>query len=251
MKGIILAGGKGSRLYPMTHATNKHLLPIYDKPMIYYPIQTLVNAGITDIAVLTGGPHAGHMLRVLQNGKELGIRHMEYIYQDGEGGIAQALGLCEEFAGDEPVCVILGDNTTDADISEAVKNFQGGAMLFLKEVQDPQRFGVAVFDKTDSTKVTLIEEKPKEPKSNMAVTGLYIYDNSVFDRIREVKPSDRGELEITDVNNLYINDNQMQWAELQGFWSDAGKPESLFKANAYWAKKALGEGFDEILDAIK
>jgi glucose-1-phosphate thymidylyltransferase len=248
MKGIILAGGKGTRLYPMTHATNKHLLPVYDQPMVYYPIQTLVNAGITDIAVLTGGPHAGDMIRVLQNGKELGVHHLEYIYQDGEGGIAQALGLCEEFADDDSVAVILGDNTTDADISEAAKNFQAGSMIFIKEVPDPERFGVAVFDETDKAKITKIEEKPKEPKSHMAVTGLYIYDNNVFNYIRQVKPSGRGELEITDVNNIYIDKGEMQWAELKGFWSDAGKPESLFRSNAFWAKKALGERFEEVIE---
>jgi glucose-1-phosphate thymidylyltransferase len=251
MKGIILAGGKGTRLYPMTHATNKHLLPVYDKPMVYYPIQTLVNAGITDIAILTGGPHAGDMIRVLQNGKELGVTHLEYIYQDGEGGIAQALGLCEEFADDDSVAVILGDNTTDADIKGAVDSFTDGAMLFLKEVPDPERFGVAVFDNNDSTKIQLIEEKPKEPKSNMAVTGLYIYDNKVFDYIRQVKPSDRGELEITDVNNIYIDKGQMKWAMLDGFWSDAGKPESLFRSNAFWAKKTLGDRFNEIINEVR
>jgi glucose-1-phosphate thymidylyltransferase len=247
MKGIILAGGKGTRLYPMTHATNKHLLPVYDKPMVYYPIQTLVNAGITDIAILTGGPHAGDMIRVLQNGKEMGIKHLEYIYQDGEGGIAQALGLCEDFAGDDAVAVILGDNTTDADIKSAVDTFTDGAMIFLKEVPDPARFGVAEFDANDSTKIKLIEEKPKEPKTNMAVTGLYIYDNHVFDYIRQVKPSDRGELEITDVNNIYIDKGQMSWATLNGFWSDAGKPESLFRSSAFWASKSLGDRFDEIV----
>ncbi len=250
MKGIILAGGKGTRLYPMTHATNKHLLTVYDKPMIYYPIATLVNAGITDIAILTGGPHAGHLLRVVKNGTELGITHLEYIYQEGEGGIAEALGLCEGFADNDDVAVILGDNTTDADISPAVKNFAGGAMLFLKEVPDPERFGVAVFDNTDSTKIKNIEEKPKEPKSNMAVTGLYIYDKTVFNLIRKVKPSDRGELEITDVNNLYIEKNQMRWSVLEGFWSDAGKPESLFRANAFWAKKSLEGRFTEIIQEI-
>lgn len=247
MKGIVLAGGKGTRLYPMTHATNKHLLPVYDQPMVYYPIQTLVKAGITDIAILTGGPHAGHLLRVLRNGEDLGIRHLEYIYQEGEGGIAQALGLCEAFADDDSICVILGDNTTDADISDAVTNFDGGAMLFLKQVKDPERFGVATFDPADDQKIVRIEEKPKQPKSDMAVTGLYIYDNSVFDSIRQVKPSDRGELEITDVNNIYIEKNQMKWAKLDGFWSDAGKPESLFRASAYWAKKSLGDQFDEIV----
>lgn len=248
MKGIILAGGKGTRLYPMTHATNKHLLPIYDQPMVYYPIQTLVKAGVTDIAILTGGPHAGHLLRVLQNGKDLGIKHLEYIYQDGEGGIAHALGLCEDFADRDAVTVILGDNTTDADITVPVKNFRQGAMVFLKEVPDPERFGVAVFSRLDSKKIQTIEEKPTKPKSNMAVTGLYIYDSHVFDYIRAVKPSDRGELEITDVNNLYIKKGQMRWALLDGFWSDAGKPESLYRANTYWAKKSLGRRFYETID---
>ncbi len=251
MKGIILAGGKGTRLYPMTHATNKHLLPVYDKPMVYYPIQTLVNAGVTDIAILTGGPHAGHMLRVIQNGKDLGINDLNYIYQDGEGGIAQALSLCEDFADGDSVAVILGDNTTNADISEAVKAFESGAMLFLKEVPDPERFGVAVFDPADDKKIVQIEEKPKQPKSSMAVTGLYIYDNAVFDYIKEVKPSDRGELEITDVNNIYIEKNQMRWALLDGFWSDAGKPESLFRSSCFWAKYALGDRFDEIVTEVR
>lgn len=251
MKGIILAGGKGTRLYPMTHATNKHLLPIYDQPMVFYPIQTLVKAGITDIAVLTGGPHAGHMLRVLKNGEDLGIKHLEYIYQEGEGGIAQALGLCEQFVDGDSVAVILGDNTTDADIGPAVSSFNGGAMLFLKQVPDPERFGVAVFDPNDKQKIVTIEEKPKEPKSDMAVTGLYIYDAKVFDYIRQVNPSDRGELEITDVNNIYIEKGEMNWAPLEGFWSDAGKPESLFRSNAYWAKKSLAERFDAIIDEIR
>lgn len=251
MKGIILAGGKGTRLYPMTHATNKHLLPIYDQPMVFYPIQTLVKAGITDVAVLTGGPHAGHMLRVLKNGEDLGIKHLEYIYQEGEGGIAQALGLCEQFVDGDSVAVILGDNTTDADIGPAVSSFSGGAMLFLKQVPDPERFGVAVFDPNDKQKIVTIEEKPKEPKSDMAVTGLYIYDAKVFDYIRQVNPSDRGELEITDVNNIYIEKGEMNWAPLEGFWSDAGKPESLFRSNAYWAKKSLAERFDAIIDEIR
>lgn len=250
MKGIILAGGKGTRLYPMTHATNKHLLPVYDQPMVYYPIQTLVKAGITDIAILTGGPHAGHMLRVLQNGKELGITHLEYIYQEGEGGIAQALGLCEEFAAGEPVAVILGDNTTDVDIGPAVKGFKGGALLFLKEVPDPERFGVAVFDSKDPKKIKTIKEKPKKPPSQMAVTGLYLYDPYVFAYIRRIKPSARGEFEITDVNNLYIDKGQMRWVKLDGFWSDAGKPESLFRSNAFWAHKALGGRFTEIIQEV-
>lgn len=251
VKGIVLAGGKGTRLYPMTHATNKHLLPVYDKPMIYYPIETLVKAGITDIAVLTGGPHAGHVLRVLKNGEELGIKHLEYIYQEGEGGIAEALGLCEDFADNESVAVILGDNTTDADIKKAVAEFDSGAMLFLKNVPDPERFGVAVFENADDKKkIVTIEEKPKEPKSNMAVTGLYIYDNKVFDYIKEVKPSDRGELEITDVNNIYIERGEMTWNSLEGFWSDAGKPESLYRSASYWAKKALGDKFQPIINEL-
>ncbi len=251
MKGIVLAGGKGTRLYPMTHATNKHLFPVYDKPMVYYPLETLVKAGITDVAILTGGPHAGHMLRVLQNGKELGLSRLHYVYQDGEGGIAQALALCEDFIDGESVAVILGDNTTDADITPAVQAFDQGAMLFLKEVTDPERFGVAVFDEADQTKIKLIEEKPKEPKSNMAVTGLYLYDSQVFDYIRQIKPSDRGELEITDVNNLYINNNQMKWSILDGFWSDAGKPESLYRSNSFWAKKALGDQYSQIMKELK
>ncbi|TSC66486.1 MAG: glucose-1-phosphate thymidylyltransferase [Candidatus Berkelbacteria bacterium Gr01-1014_85] len=250
MKGIVLAGGKGSRLYPMTHATNKHLLPIYDQPMIYYPIQTLTKAGITEIAVLTGGPHAGHMIRVLKNGHELGVTRLDYIYQEGEGGIAQALGLCERFADGDSVAVILGDNTTDADIGPAVQEFQSGAKLFLKEVNDPERFGVAVFDPADAEKIIRIDEKPAQPASNMAVTGLYIYDNEVFEHIKNIKPSNRGELEITDVNNRYIEAQAMSWSLLDGFWSDAGKPESLFRANAYYARKQLGSEFDHLMQSL-
>ncbi len=250
MKGIVLAGGKGSRLYPMTHATNKHLLPIYDQPMIYYPIQTLTKAGITEIAVLTGGPHAGHMIRVLKNGQELGVTRLDYIYQEGEGGIAQALGLCERFADGDSVAVILGDNTTDADIGPAVAEFTTGAKLFLKEVNDPERFGVAVFDENDSQKIVRIDEKPAQPASNMAVTGLYIYDNEVFEHIKNIKPSNRGELEITDVNNRYIEAQAMSWSLLDGFWSDAGKPESLFRANAYYARKQLGAEFDQLMQSL-
>lgn len=250
MKGIVLAGGKGSRLYPMTHATNKHLLPIYDQPMIYYPIQTLTKAGITEIAVLTGGPHAGHMIRVLKNGQELGVTRLDYIYQEGEGGIAQALGLCERFADGDSVAVILGDNTTDADIGPAVAEFKTGAKLFLKEVNDPERFGVAVFDENDSQKIVRIDEKPAQPASNMAVTGLYIYDNQVFQHIQNIQPSNRGELEITDVNNRYIEAQAMSWSLLDGFWSDAGKPESLFRANAYYARKQLGAEFDRLMQSL-
>lgn len=238
MKGAILAGGLGTRLYPLTYATNKHLLPIYDKPMVYYPIQTLVKAGITEVMVVTGGPHAGDFLRVLKNGQEFGIKHLEYAYQeDGVGGIAQALELCEDFADGGSLTVILGDNTTDADISTDVKNFQEGALIFLKEVADPERFGVPVFDQTDRDKIIKIEEKPKRPQSNFAVTGLYIYDHKVFDFIRKLKPSGRGQLEITDVNNLYVKEGKLKGTTLKGFWSDAGTFESMYRSSEYWFKK--------------
>ncbi|OGY17918.1 MAG: spore coat protein [Candidatus Chisholmbacteria bacterium RIFCSPHIGHO2_01_FULL_48_12] len=237
MKGIVLAGGLGTRLYPLTFVSNKHLLPIYNQPMVFYPIQTLVKAGITEIMVVTGGPHAGHFLRVLKNGEDLGVKHLEYAYQEKEGGIAQALSLCRTFADEGPVTVILGDNTTDADISADVHKFQSGALVFLKRVPDPKRFGVPVFD-AHKTIIT-IEEKPSHPKSDFAVTGLYIYDAKVFDYITTNLPSARGELEITDVNNRYIQDGTMRWTELNGFWSDAGTFDSLFYSNEYWAKKAL------------
>lgn len=241
MKGVILAGGLGTRLYPLTHVTNKHLLPVYDQPMIFYPIETLVNAGITDILIVVSGPHVGHFLGVLKNGTDLGVRHLEYAYQEKpDGGIADALSLAEQFADNGPLTVILGDNTTDADIKEEIQNFHDGALLFLKEVSDPKRFGVPVFDDQDSSKIMRIDEKPQEPKSNYAVTGVYVYDNHVFDYIRETKPSDRGELEITDVNNKYIQAGNMRWAKLDGFWSDAGKFDSLFETNSYWAKKKGG-----------
>jgi len=235
MKGVVLAGGLGTRLYPLTYSTNKHLLPVFDKPMVFYPIQTLVNAGVDEIMIVTGGPHAGHFLQVLKNGKSLGVKHLEFAYQEGEGGIPVALSLAEDFADGGPVVVILGDNTTDTNIVPAVKNFKKGAMVFLKKVPDPQRFGVAVFNK--KKEITKIEKKPQKPKSNFAVTGLYIYDNQVFDIIRTCKPSARGELEITDVNNIYLKKGELRWSELRGFWSDAGTFESLFCSNAYWAKK--------------
>lgn len=240
MKGVILAGGLGTRLYPLTHVTNKHLLPIYNKPMIFYPISTLVSAGVTEILIVTSGPHVGDFLGVLKNGKELGVTHLEYAYQEKpDGGIADALALAEDFADGESIAVILGDNTSDADISSAVKSFTEGAAVFLKEVQDPERFGVAVFDENDKTKITAIEEKPKQPKSNMAVTGLYMYDNKVFDYIRKCDPNfaGRGELEITQVNNFYIEEGKLSWAELDGFWSDAGTFKSMLLASNHWAKK--------------
>ncbi len=238
MKGVILAGGLGTRLYPLTYVTNKHLLPVYDQPMIYYPIKTLVKAGITEILIVTSGPHVGHFLGVLKNGKEFGLRHLEYAYQEKpDGGIADALSLAESFADGESVAVILGDNTTDADIKEAVSDFKEGAMVFLKRVEDPKRFGIAVFDEEDKTKIIRIDEKPANPQSDMAVTGLYLYDASVFDCIKGINPSARGELEITDVNNKYIKNNSLRWAELDGFWSDAGTFESLYQAGKFWADK--------------
>lgn len=237
MKGVILAGGLATRLYPLTHATNKHLLPVYDKPMIYYPFQTLLGAGIDEVLVVTGGPHAGDFIRVLKNGKEFGIKHLEYTYQEKpDGGIADAMALARDFAEGGPVIFILGDNTTDADVSNEVKNFKDGGMIFLKEVADPERFGVPVFS-NNGKKILKIEEKPKAPKSKFAVTGLYIYDNNVFDYIRTLKPSARGQLEVTDINNIYLKKGKLKWTELKGFWTDAGTPASLFKTNLFWAVK--------------
>lgn len=241
MKGVILAGGKGTRLYPLTYATNKHLLPIYDRPMVYYPIQTLVNAGITEILIVTGDVHAGDFINVIKNGRDLGLSHVEYAYQEGgSGGISDALKYAEDFADSDNIAVILGDNTTDADISGAVANFSEGAMLFLKEVSDPKRFGVPRFNASNQSIIDEIIEKPENPPCNLAVTGLYLYDNTVFDKIRTLKPSGRGELEVTDLNNAYIKAGKLSWATLDGFWSDAGTFESLYRANAYWAKKVLG-----------
>ncbi len=251
MKGVILAGGKGSRLYPLTYATNKHLLPIYDQPMIYYPIQTLVSAGISEVLIVTGDIHAGHFINVIKNGKELGLTHVEYAYQEGgSAGIADALKYAEDFADGESIAVILGDNTTDANIAPAVKKFEesgGGAMVFLKKVIDPERFGNPVFDKSDESKIINIIEKPKVPVSPYAVTGLYFYDSKVYDIIRSLKPSDRGELEITDVNNAYIKEGRMTWEELKGFWSDAGTFHSLFRSSRYWAQKRLGIEYKSIV----
>lgn len=235
MKGVVLAGGIGSRLYPLTHATNKHLLPVFDKPMVYYPISTLVNAGIDEILIVTGGPHAGHFIRVLQNGKHLGLKHLEYAYQEKEGGISEALSLAEDFADNDNIAVILGDNCTDADISKDVKNFKKGALLFFKQVPDPHRFGVAKFDKHNN--LVKVLEKPKNPPSNYAQTGLYIYDKTVFSKIKKLKPSERGELEVTDLNNLYLKEGNLKWRELDGYWRDAGTFRTLYEANKYWAEK--------------
>ncbi|MBI3366240.1 NTP transferase domain-containing protein [Candidatus Roizmanbacteria bacterium] len=240
MKGVILAGGLATRLYPLTYATNKHLLPVYDKPMIFYPIQTLVHAGINEIVVIVSGPHAGHFVQVLKNGKELGLKHLEFAYQENpKGGIADALSLAEDFANNGPIAVILGDNTTDANISKEVQEFKDGALIFLKQVPDPKRFGVPRFDKNDPSKIIEIIEKPKDPPSNYAVTGLYMYDNNVFDFVRKCDPNfaGRGELEITEVNNFYIKEKKLTWAELKGYWLDAGTFDTLLLANQYWAKK--------------
>ncbi|MHB8652829.1 MAG: sugar phosphate nucleotidyltransferase [Terriglobia bacterium] len=231
MKGVILAGGTGSRLYPLTRITNKHLLPVYDLPMIFYPIQALVNAGITDILLVTGGHSAGEFLRLLGNGKSFGLKHINYTYQEGEGGIADALRLAEHFADAQPVCVVLGDNIIETNVIAAREKFQqrnSGAHIILKEVADPQRFGVPVFD---GDRIIAIEEKPKEPKSRYAVIGIYMYDATVFGRIRTLKPSARGELEITDVNNSYLGEKSLSHSVLDGWWTDAGTFDSLLRAN--------------------
>jgi glucose-1-phosphate thymidylyltransferase len=222
MKGVVLAGGTGSRLHPLTKITNKHLLPIYDKPMIYYPIETLVDAGIRDILVVTGGKNAGDFLRLLANGKAFGLSHLDFTYQEGEGGIADALALAEHFADGKPLCVILGDNIVEGSIRQAVEDFrrqERGARILLREVSDAERFGVA---EIVGDRIVGIEEKPKKPKSNYAVTGIYMYDPTVFDIIRKLKPSGRGELEITDVNNAYIKRSQLAYDILDGWWADAG-----------------------------
>jgi len=231
MKGVILAGGLGTRLHPLTKVTNKHLLPVYDKPMIYYPIECLVNAGIEDILLVTGGSSAGDFLRLLENGAEFGLKRINYAYQRGEGGIAAALALAEDFASGERICIVLGDNIIQGNIKQAVDNFReqdSGGKILLKEVEDPQRFGVA---EIDGNKVEQIVEKPKHPRSNLAVIGIYFYDNAVFDIIRGLKPSDRGELEITDVNNHYIQQGTMTFELLQGWWTDAGTFDSLQRAS--------------------
>lgn len=231
MKGVVLAGGLGTRLQPLTRVTNKHLLPVYNKPMIYYPIQTLVNAGITEIMLVTGGNSAGDFLKLLGNGKEFGLRHLDYTYQEGEGGIADALRLAEYFADGDPICVVLGDNIIERNIAKAAAAFRAqkkGAKILLKEVKDPQRFGVPVLD---GSRVVRIEEKPANPRSPYAVTGIYFYDARVFDIIKTLKPSGRGELEITDVNNAYIAAGDLSWDALDGWWTDAGTIESLYLAN--------------------
>lgn len=231
MKGIILAGGLGTRLYPLTKITNKHLLPVYDKPMIYYPLTTLVDAGITEIMIVTGGDHAGNFLRLLGNGYDFGLKGINYAYQEKEGGIAEALGLAEHFADGDKIVVILGDNIIEKSIKNQVKEFAeqpSGGRILLKEVKNPERFGVVEFD---GDKVVGIEEKPKTPKSNSVVTGIYMYDAQVFDFIKTLNPSDRGELEITDVNNMYLKKGELEYSNLDGWWTDAGTFDSLIHAS--------------------
>lgn len=245
MKGVVLAGGTGSRLNPITRVTNKHLLPVYDKPMVYYPIQALVNAGIQEILLVTGGKNAGDFLRLLGNGRSFGLKHLNYTYQEGEGGIAEALGLAEDFADGEPICVILGDNIIENNIRNAAENFKKqkhGAKILLKEVPDAGRFGVA---EIHGNYVIGIEEKPRNPKSNYAVIGIYLYDPTVFEKIHRLKPSGRGELEITDVNNFYVQEGTLTYETLDGWWTDAGTFESLLRANNLVAKT----GANKLTDA--
>ncbi len=241
MKGVILAGGLGKRLEPLTRITNKHLLSVYNKPMIYYPIQTLVDAGIKDILIVTGGNHAGEFLRLLGNGKEFGLKHINYTYQKGEGGIAEALGLAEHFVDKDKMVVILGDNIIEKSIKQYVDDFikqPKGAKILLKEVDDPERFGVP---ELKGDKIINIEEKPKRPRSKYAVTGIYMYDARAFDIIKTLKPSGRGELEITDVNNDYISHGEMTFSILDGWWSDCGLPETLHRASTLVRDKILKE----------
>jgi len=230
MKGVILAGGTGSRLFPLTKVTNKHLLPVYDQPMIYYPLKTLAKAGLKDIIIISGPGHAGHFLNLLGSGREFGVR-LTYEIQEEAGGIAQALGLAEDFSDNDKIAVILGDNIYTDNFSAEIQNFarnQEGAMIFLKEVEDPERFGVAT---VEGDKIIKIEEKPKNPESRYAVTGLYLYDSEVFKIIKTLKPSERGELEITDVNNHYLKAGKLRYSVVKGEWTDAGTFKSLFRAN--------------------
>ena len=237
MKGVILAGGLGKRLFPLTKITNKHLLPIYNKPMIYYPLQTLVDAGIKDILLVTGGNHAGEFLRLLGNGHHFGLKHINYTYQEGEGGIADALKLAEHFAESEKIVVILGDNILEKGIKRYVDNFRKqpyGARILIKKVDDPWRFGVV---ELKNEKIASIKEKPKKPKSDYIVTGVYMYDSCIFDIIETLKPSKRGELEITDVNNAYLKRKELHYDILKGWWTDCGMFDSLLRANNLVAKK--------------
>jgi glucose-1-phosphate thymidylyltransferase len=244
MKGIILAGGLGTRLYPLTKITNKHLLPVYDRPMIFHPVQTLINAGIRDILIVTGGNNAGDFLRLLGNGKSFGLKHINYTYQEKEGGIAEAVGLAEHFAEGEKVLIMLGDNIIEGNIQKAVEDFKSqrsGAKILLKEVDNPKEYGIA---QIRNGKILKIEEKPKRPKSNYAVIGIYMYDNRVFDIVRTLKPSARGELEITDVNNAYLQQGSLTYSFLKGYWLDAGESiDALLKANKTVAQKGANKKY--------
>ncbi|MBX3389819.1 MAG: NTP transferase domain-containing protein [Phycisphaeraceae bacterium] len=236
MKGVILAGGTGSRLAPLTLVTNKHLLPVYDQPMVHYPIKCLLNAGIDEVLIVTGGEHAGDFLRLLKNGKQLGIRHLEYAYQEGSGGIADALKLAQDFADGQPICVVLGDNIIEKNIRVAANNYREqkhGAKILLKRVPDPHRFGVV---RLENNRIAEILEKPKNPPSDLAVTGIYFYDQTVFDICATLKPSGRGELEITDVNNAYLKAGTLTHEVLEGWWTDAGTFQSLFRASKFVAE---------------
>ena len=234
MKGIILAGGLGTRLHPLTRITNKHLLPVYDKPMIYYSIQMLVNAGIDDIMLITGGSNSGDFLRLLGNGKEFGLKHLHYGYQEGEGGIADALKLCVDFVGKEQMIVALGDNIIEKNIRPFADEFRKqprGAKIILKEVANPSEYGVA---EVDGGRIKKIIEKPKNPRTNLAVIGIYFYNNDVFRIIDTLKPSKRGELEITDVNNAYLKKKQLTYDILEGWWQDCGESkDALLEANIF------------------
>jgi len=239
MKGVILAGGTGSRLHPLTRVTNKHLLPVYDKPMLYYPLQTLVDAGIQDILIVTGGNNAGDFLRLLRNGKDFGLKQLSFAYQEGEGGIADALRLAEPFAAGEKICVILGDNILENSIQASKEKFERqeeGALVLLKKVPDAERFGVPVFE---GKRIVRIEEKPKLANSSYAIIGVYFYDGTVFGRVRPLRPSGRGELEITDVNNSYIFEGKLEYEVIEGGWTDAGTFESLWRATKMMREKAL------------
>lgn len=241
MKGIILAGGSGTRLLPVTKVTNKHLLPVYNKPMIFYPLQTFVDARIDEVLIVTGGNSPGDFLKLLGNGQEFGLKELHYAYQEGSGGIAAALGLAEDFADNEKIAVILGDNIFEDSLRGAVERFTSqskGARIFLKGVPDAKRFGVA---EVEGDRVVRIVEKPKQPKSNLAVTGMYMYDSQVFDIIRGLQPSGRGELEVTDVNNAYIDRGEMRFETLRGWWSDAGTFESLLRATNLVARREGAE----------
>ncbi len=245
MKGIILAGGTGTRLFPLTKVTNKHLLPVGKYPMIFHSVHKLKQSGIQDILIVTGKDHMGDVVNLLGSGREMGVT-FTYKVQDEAGGIAQALDLAEQFVNGDQMVVILGDNVFADDIAPFVQNFReqkAGAKLLLQQVQDPQRFGVA---ELEGERIVSIEEKPKNPKSDFAVTGIYMFDSQVFDIVKTLKPSDRGELEITDVNNAYIERGQLSFDILQGWWTDAGTHASLARANELAQDIVFGEEFGKL-----